>query len=177
LIIKSFPDKQDFPLTMRLKRVVYILIKQFHEIQVRFRLDVLQNVGLQSPVGSHTHGVPFSLTIFVVHQVRDLLVDVDQTVGTRGQHLVAASVSCGEYVATTLSCDGYPGQITSTDVFGDMIIAIGRLSTEKPQLIGAGTFVQGNSEPPTPPLPVSLSFMLEGLEILSIATWTMRIQW
>lgn len=82
---------------MRLMRVVYILIKQFHEILVRFNLDVLlQNDGLQVAWGPTLTGYLFFIGYFIVHRVRDLLVNVDQIVGTRGQHLVAASVSYGD---------------------------------------------------------------------------------
>jgi hypothetical protein len=35
LIIKTFSDKHDFPQTMRLTRVIYILVKQFSNILVR----------------------------------------------------------------------------------------------------------------------------------------------
>ncbi|KAF9274166.1 hypothetical protein BGZ68_000897 [Mortierella alpina] len=99
LIIKNFSDKHDFPQTMRLMRVVYILIKQFHEI-----------------LG------------------------------------------------------------TSTDIFGDMIIAIGRLSTEKPLLIGAGTLVQDSSDTARPTNAGERDGPDSNVGGLSIATSTMRIQ-
>ncbi|KAI9311026.1 hypothetical protein BX666DRAFT_2000010 [Dichotomocladium elegans] len=39
LIIRNFSEKNEFPQTMRLTRVVYILIKQFSEILVRHPLN------------------------------------------------------------------------------------------------------------------------------------------
>jgi hypothetical protein len=47
MIIKTFSEKHEFPQTMRLTRVVYILIKQFSEILVRPRKGIYTLQGTQ----------------------------------------------------------------------------------------------------------------------------------
>ncbi|KAG0202741.1 hypothetical protein BGX28_004846 [Mortierella sp. GBA30] len=150
LIIKNFSDKHDFPQTMRLMRVVYILIKQFHEI------------------------LAIECEIFLSMLIK--LLEPEN--GVLWQRVLAMEIFrgiCGDNSLMRRIYKAYDQQGTSTDIFGDMIIAIGRLSTEKPQLVGAGSLVQENSDVARQSN-VSESGADSGVGGLSIATSTMRIQ-
>ncbi|KAG0371102.1 hypothetical protein BGZ54_000046 [Gamsiella multidivaricata] len=151
LIIKNFSDKQDFPQTMRLMRVVYILIKQFHEIlAIECEIFLSMLIKLLEPEGNILWQRVLAMEIF------------------RG--------ICGDNALMRRVYNAYDQQGTSTDIFGDMIIAIGRLSTEKPQLIGAGSFVQDSSENTKPASVNERDANEGGIGGLSIPTSTMRIQ-
>src|SRR5690349_12565134 len=84
---------------------------------------------------------------------------------------------CGDNALMRRIYRAYDQQGTSTDIFGDMIIAIGRLSTEKPLLIGAGTLVQDSSNTARPTNAGERDGPDSNVGGLSIATSTMRIQW
>ncbi|KAF9191924.1 hypothetical protein BGZ51_006482 [Haplosporangium sp. Z 767] len=151
LIIKNFSDKHDFPQTMRLMRVVYILIKQFHEIlAIECEIFLSMLIKLLEPEGNILWQRVLAMEIF------------------RG--------ICGDNALMRRIYRAYDQQSTSTDIFGDMIIAIGRLSTEKPLLIGAGSFVMDNSEMTRPSSVSEKDSTDGGAGGLSIATSTMRIQ-
>ncbi|KAG0303002.1 hypothetical protein BGZ98_007064 [Dissophora globulifera] len=151
LIIKNFSDKQDFPQTMRLMRVVYILIKQFHEIlSIECEIFLSMLIKLLEPEGNILWQRVLAMEIF------------------RG--------ICGDNALMRRIYRAYDQQGTSTDIFADMIIAIGRLSTEKPLLIGAGSFVQDNSELARPSHVNERDNSESGVGGLSVTTSTMRIQ-
>ncbi|KAF9574751.1 hypothetical protein EC968_005537 [Mortierella alpina] len=151
LIIKNFSDKHDFPQTMRLMRVVYILIKQFHEIlAIECEIFLSMLIKLLEPENSILWQRVLAMEIF------------------RG--------ICGDNALMRRIYRAYDQQGTSTDIFGDMIIAIGRLSTEKPLLIGAGTLVQDNSDTARQPHVGERDSSDSNVGGLSIATSTMRIQ-
>ncbi|KAF9294080.1 hypothetical protein BGZ88_004482 [Linnemannia elongata] len=151
LIIKNFSDKHDFPQTMRLMRVVYILIKQFHEIlAIECEIFLSMLIKLLEPEGNSLWQRVLAMEIF------------------RG--------ICGDNSLMRRIYKAYDQQSTSTDIFGDMIIAIGRLSTEKPLLIGAGSFVQDNSEVSKPSHVSERDASENSVGGLSVSTSTMRIQ-
>ncbi|KAF9430242.1 hypothetical protein BGZ94_007779 [Podila epigama] len=151
LIIKNFSDKHDFPQTMRLMRVVYILIKQFHEIlTIECEIFLSMLIKLLEPEGN----VPWQ---------RVLAMEIFRGI-------------CGDNALMRRIYQSYDLQSTSTDIFGDMIIAIGRLSTEKPSLIGAGSFVQDNSDLARPSHSSEREAVEGGTGGLSVASSTMRIQ-
>ncbi|KAF8935296.1 hypothetical protein BGZ58_005100 [Dissophora ornata] len=151
LIIKNFSDKQDFPQTMRFMRVVYILIKQFHEIlSIECEIFLSMLIKLLEPEGNVLWQRVLAMEIF------------------RG--------ICGDNALMRRIYKAYDQQGTSTQIFGDMISAIGRLSTEKPQLIGAGSFVHDISEITRPSSANERDNGENGAGGLSIATSTMRIQ-
>ncbi|KAK3844406.1 MAG: hypothetical protein J3R72DRAFT_382422 [Linnemannia gamsii] len=151
LIIKNFSDKHDFPQTMRLMRVVYILIKQFHEIlAIECEIFLSMLIKLLEPEGNSQWQRVLAMEIF------------------RG--------ICGDNSLMRRIYRAYDQQGTSTDIFGDMIIAIGRLSTEKPLLIGAGSFVQDNSEITKPSHVNERDGSENAVGSLSVSTSTMRIQ-
>ncbi|KAF8974912.1 hypothetical protein BGZ46_009596 [Entomortierella lignicola] len=136
---------------MRLMRVVYILIKQFHEIlSIECEIFLSMLIKLLEPEGNILWQRVLAMEIF------------------RG--------ICGDNALMRRIYKSYDQQGTSTDIFGDMIIAIGRLSTEKPLLIGAGSFVQDNSENIRPSHISEREPGDGGVGGLSIATSTMRIQ-
>ncbi|KAF9434872.1 hypothetical protein BGZ76_007272, partial [Entomortierella beljakovae] len=151
LIIKNFSDKQDFPQTMRLMRVVYILIKQFHEIlSVECEIFLSMLIKLLEPEGNILWQRVLAMEIF------------------RG--------ICGDNALMRRIYKSYDQQRAGTDIFGGMIIAIGRLSTEKPLLIGAGGFIQDGSETTRPSAANEREPGDGGVGGLSIAASTMRIQ-
>ncbi|KAG0043279.1 hypothetical protein BGZ83_011637 [Gryganskiella cystojenkinii] len=151
LIIKNFSDKHDFPQTMRLMRVVYILIKQFHEIlAIECEIFLSMLIKLLEPEGNILWQRVLAMEIF------------------RG--------ICGDNSLMRRIYRSYDQQGTSTDIFGDMIIAIGRLSTEKPLLIGAGGFAQENAEIARPTNTKDREASDSGVGGLSVTTSTMRIQ-
>ncbi|KAF9973368.1 hypothetical protein BGZ73_003400 [Actinomortierella ambigua] len=150
LIIKNFSDKQDFPQTMRLMRVVYILTKQFHEIlAIECEIFLSMLIKLLEPEGSVLWQRILAMEIF------------------RG--------ICGDSALLRRIYKTYDQQGTSTDVFSDMIIAIGRLSTEKPQLIGAGMAHEGH-DGPRQAHGGDKDGPDGGIGGLSVVTSTMRIQ-
>ncbi|KAG0037673.1 hypothetical protein BGZ82_002078 [Podila clonocystis] len=150
LIIKNFSDKHDFPQTMRLMRVVYILIKQFHEIlAIECEIFLSMLIKLLEPEGNILWQRVLAMEIF------------------RG--------ICGDNALMRRIYKSYDQQGTSTDIFGDLIIAVGRLSTEKPLLIGAGSFIQDSSEI-TKQSHVNEREATEGVGGLSVTSSTMRIQ-
>ncbi|KAF9917169.1 hypothetical protein BX616_001738 [Lobosporangium transversale] len=151
LIIKNFSDKQDFPQTMRLMRVVYILIKQFHEIlAIECEIFLSMLIKLLEPEGNILWQRVLAMEIF------------------RG--------ICGDNTLMRRIYRAYDQQGTSTDIFGDMIIAIGRLSTEKPLLIGAGSFVQDSSDTNRLTNINERDAGEGGIGGLSVTSSTMRIQ-
>ncbi|KAI9495186.1 hypothetical protein BDB00DRAFT_256465 [Zychaea mexicana] len=110
-IIKSFSEKHEFPQTMRVTRVVYILIKQFSEILVtECEIFLSMFVKILEPENPHWQRV-LAIEIF------------------RGV--------CGDSLLLCSIYKWYDHQGSSTNVFRDMITAFGRLATERPQLIGA----------------------------------------
>ncbi|KAG0338258.1 hypothetical protein BG004_007294 [Podila humilis] len=150
LIIKNFSDKHDFPQTMRLMRVVYILIKQFHEIlAIECEIFLSMLIKLLEPEGNILWQRVLAMEIF------------------RG--------ICGDNALMRRIYRSYDQQGTSTDIFGDLIIAIGRLSTEKPSLIGAGSLVQDAPET-SKQSHINEREATEGVGGLSVTSSTMRIQ-
>ncbi|KAF9581340.1 hypothetical protein BGW38_001685 [Lunasporangiospora selenospora] len=151
LIIKNFSDKHDFPQTMRLMRVVYILIKQFHEIlSIECEIFLSMLTKLLEPEGN-------------IQWQRVLAMEIFRGI-------------CGDSALLRRIYKTYDQQSTSTDIFGDMIIAIGRLSTEKPLLIGAGGFIQDASDNHKPVTMNERDLSDNGTGSLSMTTSTMRIQ-
>ncbi|KAF9951008.1 hypothetical protein BGZ72_007432 [Mortierella alpina] len=140
-----------FKQTMRLMRVVYILIKQFHEIlAIECEIFLSMLIKLLEPENSILWQRVLAMEIF------------------RG--------ICGDNALMRRIYRAYDQQGTSTDIFGDMIIAIGRLSTEKPLLIGAGTLVQDSSDTARQPNTGERDGPDNNVGGLSIAASTMRIQ-
>ncbi|GJJ78482.1 hypothetical protein EMPS_10841 [Entomortierella parvispora] len=151
LIIKNFSDKHDFPQTMRLMRVVYILIKQFHEIlAIECEIFLSMLIKLLEPEGNILWQRVLAMEIF------------------RG--------ICGDNSLMRRIYRAYDQQGTSTDIFADMIIAIGRLSTERPALIGAGGFAQESTDIARPTHTKEREAGDSGIGGLSVSTSTMRIQ-
>ncbi|KAL0093822.1 hypothetical protein F4703DRAFT_1831802 [Phycomyces blakesleeanus] len=117
LIIKTFSEKHEFPQTMRLSRVVDILIRQFNEILMT------------------------ECEIFL-----SMFVKVLEPENPLWQRVLAMEIFRGVCSDSALLCSiykWYDRQAGSTDAFRDMITGFGRLATEKPQLIGA---TQGGRE-------------------------------
>ncbi|CAG8622872.1 14264_t:CDS:2, partial [Ambispora leptoticha] len=116
LIIKTFSDKHDFPQTMRLMRVVYILIKQFSEILVTeceiFLAMFIKILEPENPLWQRV----IAMEIF------------------RG-------VCGGDGVFLRSIYRWYDRQDNSTNVFRDMINVFGRLAAEKPQVVGVSSVV------------------------------------
>ncbi|KAI9254748.1 hypothetical protein EDC94DRAFT_678828 [Helicostylum pulchrum] len=117
MFIKNFSEKNEFPQTMRLTRVVYILIKQFSEILVmECEIFLSMFVKILEPEN------PLWLRVLVMEVFRGV---------------------CSDAVLTSSIYNWYDGQNSATNVFRDMITGFGRLATEKPQSIGAN---QGGRE-------------------------------
>ncbi|KAI8376178.1 uncharacterized protein BYT42DRAFT_573702 [Radiomyces spectabilis] len=111
LILKIFSEKHEFPQTMRLTRVVYILIKQFNEILIT------------------------ECEIFL-----SMFVKVLEPENPLWQRVLAMEIFRGVCGDCHLLCSiykWYDRQNNFTNVFRDMITAFGRLASEKPHLIGA----------------------------------------
>ncbi|CAG8467852.1 8909_t:CDS:10 [Cetraspora pellucida] len=110
LINKSFADKSDFPTTMRLMRVVYILLKQFSDILVT------------------------ECEIFLAMFVKN--IEPDNIYWQRVISMEIFRGICSDSALLRSIYSWYDGQGHFANVFRDMINAFGRLATEKPQLIG-----------------------------------------
>ncbi|CAO3644476.1 unnamed protein product [Cunninghamella echinulata] len=111
MIIKTFSEKHDFPQTMRLTRVVYILIKQFSELLVT------------------------QCEIFL-----SMFIKILEPENPLWQRVLAMEIFrgvCGNPLLLCSIYDWYDCQNNSTDIFRDMVTAFGRLATEKPNLLGA----------------------------------------
>ncbi|KAI9487745.1 MAG: hypothetical protein EXX96DRAFT_615499 [Benjaminiella poitrasii] len=154
MFIKNFSEKSEFSQTMRLARVVYILIKQFNEILV-MECEIF-------------------LSIFVK------ILDPENPLWLRVLAMEIFKGICSDARLTRSIYKWYDGQNSSTNVFRDMITGFGRLATEKPQSIGAN---QGNRDsldygPNTPGAYNSYSNqnIPSNSDSVSISTSTMRIQ-
>ncbi|RUP49611.1 guanine nucleotide exchange factor in Golgi transport N-terminal-domain-containing protein, partial [Jimgerdemannia flammicorona] len=117
LIIKNMSDKHDFPQTMRLTRVVYILIKQFNEILV------------------------MECEIFLSMFVK--ILEPENPLWQRVLSMEIFRGVCGDPLLLRSIFAWYDRQDRSTNVFRDMISAFGKLAAERPQLVGA---TQGGRE-------------------------------
>lgn len=110
LINKSFADKSDFPTTMRLMRIVYILLKQFSDILVT------------------------ECEIFLAMFVK--ILEPDNVYWQRVISMEIFRGICSDSTLLRSIYRWYDGQGHSTNVFRDMINGFGKLAAEKPQLIG-----------------------------------------
>ncbi|KAI8354550.1 guanine nucleotide exchange factor in Golgi transport N-terminal-domain-containing protein [Choanephora cucurbitarum] len=111
MFIKNFSEKSEFPHTMRLTRVVYILVKQFSELLV------------------------MECEIFLSMFVK--ILEPENPIWHRVLAMEIFKGICSDAALTSSIYKWYDGQGSSTNVFRDMITAFGRLATEKPQSIGA----------------------------------------
>lgn len=154
MFIKNFSEKNDFPQTMRLTRVVFILIKQFSEILVmECEIFLSMFVKILEPEN------PLWLRVLAMEVFRGV---------------------CSDPVLMSSIYNWYDRQGGSTNIFRDMITGFGRLATEKPQSIGAtqggresidyGTGGAGNHTSH------SNQNTSASLDSLSTASSTMRIQ-
>ncbi|RCI05076.1 hypothetical protein CU098_010695 [Rhizopus stolonifer] len=154
MFIKNFSEKSEFPQTMRLTRVVYILIKQFSELLVmECEIFLSMFVKILEPENPIWHRV--------------LAMEIFKGV-------------CSDAALTSSIYKWYDGQSSSTNVFRDMITAFGRLATEKPQSIGANqagrdSLDYGSTGTGSHSSHVNQSASL-GSDGLNTATCTMRIQ-
>ncbi|CAG8510749.1 17383_t:CDS:10, partial [Dentiscutata heterogama] len=110
LINKSFADKSDFPTTMRLMRIVRILLKQFSDILVT------------------------ECEIFLALFVK--ILEPDNIYWQRVISMEIFRGICSDSALLRSIYRWYDGQGQSANVFRDMINAFGKLAAEKPQLIG-----------------------------------------
>ncbi|CAO3630367.1 unnamed protein product [Mucor hiemalis] len=117
MFIKNFSEKNDFPQTMRLTRVVFILIKQFSEILV------------------------MECEIFLSMFVK--ILEPENPLWLRVLAMEVFKGVCNDPVLMSSIYNWYDRQSSSTNIFRDMITGFGRLATEKPQSIGA---TQGGRE-------------------------------
>ncbi|CAJ0630351.1 10027_t:CDS:10 [Entrophospora sp. SA101] len=112
LIIKNLSDKHDFPQTMRLMRVVYILIRRFNDVLVMeceiFLSLFIKILDPDNPLWQRV----ISMEIF-----RGICVD-------------------GELLRSIYR--NYDKSSHSTNVFHDMINSFGKLAAEKPQTLSTG---------------------------------------
>ncbi|KAL1917432.1 uncharacterized protein VTP21DRAFT_3825 [Calcarisporiella thermophila] len=113
LIIKSFSDKLDFPRTMRLMRVVYILIKQFNEILI------------------------MECEIFLSMFVK--ILEAENPLWLRVLSMELFHGVCADFHLLRTIFRNYDRQNQSPSIFQDMMNAFGKISNEKPQAVGAGT--------------------------------------
>ncbi|KAI8070702.1 hypothetical protein BC940DRAFT_295365 [Gongronella butleri] len=112
MIIKTFSEKHDFPQTVRLTRVVYILIKQFSQLLVT-ECEVF-------------------LSMFVK------ILEPDNPLWQRVLAMEIFRGVCGNPALLRNIFAWYDASdARATHVFHDMITAFGRLATEKPTLLGA----------------------------------------
>ena len=157
LIIKNLSEKQEFPQTMRVTRVVYILIKQFNEI-LMMECEIF-------------------LSIFIK------VLESDNPLWQRVLSMEIFRGVCGDALLLRFIYRWYDRQESSTDVFKDMITAFNRLATENPQAVGAtttyGHLVTDNLDHGTRAGSVAVSGAGgEGREPgLSVVGSTMKIQW
>lgn len=156
MFIKNFSEKSEFSQTMRLTRVVNILIKQFSQILI-MECEVF-------------------LSMFVK------ILEPENPLWLRVLAMEVFKGVCSDAALTRSIYSWYDRPASSTNVFQGMITNFGRIATEKPQTIGANqtgrdsidagsghagyaTYVSQNT---------STSATPEGLSAMSS---TMRIQW
>lgn len=153
MFIKNFSEKHDFPQTMRLTRVVSILIKQFSDVLVT------------------------ECEIFLSMLIK--ILEPEQPLWLRVLAMEIFKSVCHDSNLTRSIYKSYDGQDSSTNnVFRDMITGFGRLATEKPQSIGAGRdsldHASGNSANHSSHSHQNTS---SASDSLSASSSTMRIQW
>ncbi|CAG8443203.1 6201_t:CDS:10 [Funneliformis caledonium] len=113
LIIKNFSDKFDFPTTMRLMRLVYIILKQFNEILV-MECEIFLNMFIK-------------------------ILEPDNPLWQRVISMEIFRGICVDQALLRSIYRSYDKQGHSTNVFREMINAFGKLAAEKPQLLGVGS--------------------------------------
>jgi hypothetical protein len=155
MFIKNFSEKNEFPQIMRLTRVVSILIKQFNDILV------------------------MECEIFLSMFVK--ILEPENPLWQRVLVMEIFKSICGDAGLTRSIYKWYDSQGSSTHIFQDMITALGRLATEKPQSIGATQggrdsidYGSGNTGGYSSHLNQNVS---SGSDSLSALSSTMRIQW
>ncbi|CAM0141230.1 unnamed protein product [Umbelopsis sp. WA50703] len=152
LIIKTFSDKHDFPQTMRLTRVIYILVKQFNNILI------------------------METEIFLSMFVK--VLEPDHPLWQRVLAMEIFRGVCSDPVLIRSIYSWYDRQESSTDIFQDMITSFGRLAAEKPQALGVnqGSRDSLDSSQGSYMLHSSSQGLTTAEPGLSSSTSTMRIQ-
>lgn len=156
MFIKNFSEKNEFPQTMRLTRVVYILIKQFSDILI------------------------MECEIFLSMFVK--ILEPENPLWLRVLAMEVFKGVCGDATLTSSIYKWYDGQNSSTNVFRDMITGFGRLATEKPQSIGAhqggrDSLDYGYGNAGGYASSYSNQSISTASDSLSTSNCTMRIQW
>ncbi|GES88442.1 hypothetical protein RCL_jg5346.t1 [Rhizophagus clarus] len=113
LIIKNFSDKFEFPTTMRLMRVVHILLEQFNEVLV-MECEIFLNMFIK-------------------------ILEPDNPLWQRVISMEIFRGICEDQALLRSIYRLYDKQGHSTNVFREMINAFGKLAAEKPQLLGVGS--------------------------------------
>ncbi|KAI7900381.1 uncharacterized protein BX663DRAFT_517389 [Cokeromyces recurvatus] len=155
MFIKNFSEKNEFSQTMRLARVVSILIKQFNGILV-MECEIFLSIFIKILEPEN----PLWLRVLAMEIFKGICSDI---------HLI-----CSIY-------KWYDSQNSSTKVFRDMITSFGRLATERPQTIGANQSSRDSIDHGSSASNVYNSYSNQNIssnsDSLSIVTSTMRIQW
>ncbi|KAG0696480.1 hypothetical protein DFH29DRAFT_1025466 [Suillus ampliporus] len=125
LILKSLSDRHVFPLTLRSTRVVFLILKQFS-----FELETEAEVFLM-------------LLIRMISEDSDA-ANPDHS-GSRPvwTRVLAMEIMRGDAELVRNIWDRYDAQQTGSNVFSSLIVALKRLVTEKPALLGVSTQIMG----------------------------------
>ncbi|KAG1726836.1 hypothetical protein EDB19DRAFT_1897612 [Suillus lakei] len=125
LILKTLSDRHVFPLTLRCTRVVFLILKQFS-----FELETEAEVFLM-------------LLIRMISEESDA-TNPDHS-GSRPvwTRVLAMEIMRGDAELVRNIWDRYDAQQTGSKVFSSLIVALKRLVTEKPALLGVSAQMMG----------------------------------
>ncbi|KAG2129622.1 hypothetical protein DEU56DRAFT_741289 [Suillus clintonianus] len=128
LILKSLSDRHVFPLTLRCTRVVFLILKQFSfELETEaevFLMLLIRMISEESDSSNPDHSG-------------------SRPVWTRVLAMEIMRGVCSDAELVRNIWDRYDAQQPGSKVFGSLIVALKRLVTEKPALLGVSTQMMG----------------------------------
>jgi len=141
LLLKSLSDRPLFPLILRCTRVIFLLVKQFSpelktEVEV-FLMRLIKTVSDDGDTESSHPPKPSWMRVLAMEIMRGYVRPT-----TRFCALIFCRLcSDAELMRNIWVC--YDGQASQSNVFSSLVIALKRLITEKPPLLGVSQYIFG----------------------------------
>jgi hypothetical protein len=145
LILKSLSDRHVFPLTLRCTRVVFLILKQFSsELETEaevFLMLLIRMISEESEGASTDHSGlrPVWTRVLAMEIMRGYVLPLTP-------HNLNSSIFfrvCSDAELIRNVWDRYDAGQSGSNVFGSLIVALKRLVTEKPALLGVSTQMMG----------------------------------
>lgn len=144
LILKSLSDKHIFPLTLRCTRVVFLILKQFSsDLQTEAEVFLMLLIRMISEESEgtnpdHSGSRPAWTRVLAMEIMRGYVATL--VLQSLNQCLFRV---CSDAELIRNIWDRYDARQAGSDVFSSLIVALKRLVTEKPALLGVSTQMMG----------------------------------